>query len=266
MTLAPPRLFALTALLALAAVAAALVGDRVGADARGRAARDGGALTVMVMSPPETIARATAALRATPGVIEAAPIDAARAARLLDPQGGVLAADLPPLRLIEVRRTPDATDAALRTALRDAGVRAEIRGADVAPALRTARIASGAGLAGALALLLAIALAHATRRTDAAALAADLGAPRAATLAAHGRAAAPEGFAAGALAASAVASVATGVHFVAAEPVSFGAMLARVSAPELALLLLAPLASAAAATLGARMGAAHAYDRAERLA
>jgi hypothetical protein len=97
------------------------------------------------------------------------------------------------------------------------------------------------------------------------ALAADLGAPRGTALAAQGRSAASAGFWAGLIAAVLASFGAAGVLAAMGDWVSWPQMIARLSAEETALVLTAPLAAASAATLGARAGAARAYDRADRL-
>jgi hypothetical protein len=165
-----------------------------------------------------------------------------------------------------VQRSPAASNAALASALRAAGVRAELHSADAGAARSAAARATMGGSGAALTLLLAIGLAYAARPSPAAVVAADLGAPRSTVLAAHGRAAAPAGFAAGALAAVLAVWGGAGVLLFADDPVALADMPSRVSAAETALVLLTPLAAAGAATLGARAGAARDYDRAERLA
>jgi len=254
-----------TALLTLLALAAALLGESVGARAQATASAIGRALTVQVLAPQDSagVARASEALRRTRGVVRAAPMDAVRAAQLLQGRGGgVDPADLPPLHLIEVLRAPEASDAAIAAALRNAGVRAELHGGEAREPAQTASIARLGGGAAALLLLLAIALAHAGAGREAG-VAADLGMERGEALAAHGRSGAEAGFAAGGVAAVLIVLAAASLAFVVGEP---AAMPASLSASAVALVLLAPLAAMGAAALGARAGAARAYDAADRLA
>lgn len=268
MIAAPPagRLVA-TALLALLALAAALTGETVSARARATATQIERALTVQVLAPHDSagVARASEALRRTRGVMRAAPMDAARAAQLLQGRGGgVDPADVPPLHLIEVLRAPEASDAVIAAALRSAGVRAELHSGETQGPARTAIFAEYGGAGAAALLLLAIALLHAGAGREAG-VAADLGAPRGAVLAAHGRSGAVAGFAAGGVATAVLVAVAAALPVLAGDPLPSDMLSAR-SAAEIALVLLAPLAAMGAATLGARAGAARAYDSADRLA
>ncbi len=266
-------LFIATALLAAVALCATLAGGSISSHVRADAARASGALTVRVLSPatPEGVATAARVLRRTPGVITAEPMDGARAARLLAQWGGaaVDAADLPPLHLIEVRRSAD-TDGRIEADLRGAGVRAELYGAGPADtrATRIADVAEYAAISAVAATLLAIALlfrAAALARGVAAALAAELGGTRGDSLSAYGRGACTLAFLAGVTAAIASVLAAPGVLMAMGETLSVQGMAARITSMEAALVLLAPLVAAAAATLGARAGAARAYDRADRL-
>lgn len=265
-------LFVATTLLAIAALACALIGETVAAHARHDATRAAGALTVRVTAPgdEDAVARAAAVLADLPGVQFAASMSRARAARLLETAGGgpVDPATLPPVRLIEAARDPEiATDAAIEAALAAAGVRADLFAPPPAPD-DDAALATLAGRAGAAAILLALALLFAlAARAEGgpAALGADLGAPRGRILAAYGRNAAEFAFIAGALAALATTAGAAGVLTGRPVPVSLGGMVERISAMEAVIVLLLPLATALAAAMGARAGAAGVYDAADRL-
>ncbi len=264
--------FIAVALLTLAALAAALTGETLGAHARADAARTAGALTVRVRTPDTEAAveTAAAALRALPGVRFAAPVTRQRAARLLEQAGGgpVDPDTLPPVRLIEAGRDPAlATDGAIGQALLERGVRADLISPPPAPA-GTAALAGPAGFAGAAVLLVALALLLRSASLAApapAAIGADLGAPRARVLAAYGRTGAEFGFTAGLLGTLATVAGAAGVLTGLPMPVSLADMVARISSMEAAIVLLAPLLAAGAAAVGARWGAADAYDRADRL-
>lgn len=236
------------------------------------------AYTVRVLTPAtdDAVTKAAAALAATPDVQTARPMDAARAAALLSRWGGrpFNARDLPPLRLIEVRTTGAkdsvAMGASLTERLRTAGITAEIY--DSGPAdpagAAPARLAAAAGvsIAAALALALVIALAAAARaeRTRAT-LWADHGATRRATLAAFGRAGAEVAFLAGAVAVFLALIVAPGMRAAAGEAISFESMIASLSPWDVLIGLGAPLIAGAAGMIGARIGAASAYDAADRL-
>ncbi len=240
--------------------------------------RASSAYTVRVLSPAtdEAVIKAAAAIAAAPDVRAARPMDAARAAALLSRWGGrpFNARDLPPLRLIEVR-TVAAKDAAAMAALlterlRTAGVAAEIFDSgppEPAGAVlpRLAAVA-GAAIAAVIALAVASALAaaaHAERTR--AALWADHGATRRATLAAFGRAGAEVAFIAGAAAVVLALIVAPGMRAAAGETISFQSMIASLSPWDVLIGLGAPLVAGAAGLVGARIGAASAFDAADRL-
>lgn len=261
--------FAMATLIAVAALAAALIGDALAAHARADAARAARLATVQLTAPDDdsVAARAAAVLGALPGVRSATPIDRDRAAALIAAAGGAAVdpATLPEPRLVEVARDPAVSDAAMIDALRGAGVSGMVFSPEPPPPAPLA-LADFAGLAAALALLAALALAlkSGVREQDFALLA-DLGAARADALAHAGREGFSFGFAAGLAAAVVTAAGAAGVLSVAGHPLSLADMAIRISPTETALVLLAPLAVAAAAMLGARAGAASAYDRADRL-
>lgn len=273
-----PGLFAGLALLIAAALAVALGASGAAARSASETTRAATAYTVRVLPPAseDALTKAVAALTASPDVTSARPIDGARAAELLSRWGGrpIDAADLPPLRLIEVRLAkagdPVRTPAALTDRLRTAGVAAEIYDAGPADAdqpvpARTAVLA-GAGVCAALLLALWFAgVAAATRDRVRAAIWADLGADRAATLAAFGRAGAEIAFLAGAAVAILALMAAPGVRMAAGETISFGSMLASLSPWDVLIALSAPLLAASAVSLGSRAGAAAAFDSADRL-
>ena len=276
MIIAPIRgvtLFLATALVAGAALGAALTANTIVTHAR--AADADGALVVRVLAPPgpEAVTTAARLMRQLPGVTRAAPMDAARAADLLGAWGGapVDPATLPALRLIEARRSAGrASDTEISAVLRAGGIRAELHSADTGAgdSAQTAGIATCAGVAAVTVLALVLLLLHAAdarARGAAAGLLADLGATRGGVVGAYGRDAAGFAFAAGGAAALVTAFVAAGVLIALGEPLSLDMMLARVSSSEAALVLLAPLATAALATIGARAGAARAFDRADQL-
>lgn len=266
-------LFLTTMLLAVVALCAAMAGGAFAAHTRAADIRTNSALTVRVLSPatPQGIATATRVLRGTPGVVSAEPMSAARAAQLLAQWGGATVdpADLPSLHLIEVRRDAGA-DSRIESYLRGAGLRAELYGAGPADAGVTliADLATNAAILAVVAILLVIALvfaAAAHARGAAAALAAELGGGRGESLASCGCSAGEFAFLAGLAAAIACTVGAPGVITMAGETLSLQDMVARISSMEATLVLLAPLLTAAAAALGARAGAARAYDRADRL-
>jgi len=273
-----PSLFLSLVIVIAVGLAVALGASGLGARSAGEAAKAASAYTVRVLAPAseDALAKAVAALAAAPGVRTAQPMDAARAAGLLTRWGGrpIKAADLPPLRLIEVRLAEPGdsvlTPALLSERLRTAGVAAEIFDAGPADpgrpaAVRLTTIAS-VGVCGALLLALYFAAAAAARaeRTRAT-LWADLGATRAATLAAFGRAGAEIAFLAGAAAVILALVAAPGVRMAAGETISFATMIASLSSWDVLIALAAPLLASAAASFGARAGAAFAFDAADRL-
>lgn len=273
-----PGLFMNFAILIAAGLVVALGASGLGARAASETARVASAYTVRVLPPAseDALAKAVTTLSAVPGVRTAQPMDAARAAQLLTRWGGrpINAADLPPLRLIEVRLAEPgdsvSTPALLTERLRTAGVAAEIYDAGPAdpgrPAGARLTAIAGAGTCGAILLALYFAAAAAARaeRTRAT-LWADLGATRAATLAAFGRAGAEIAFLAGAAAVILALVAAPGVRMAAGETISFATMIASLSSWDMLIALVAPLLAAAAASFGARAGAASAFDAADRL-
>lgn len=273
-----PWLFVSLAILIAAALAVALGVSGLNARAADERARVASAFTVRVLppAPEETLEKAVAALASAPGVQSARPMDATRAAQLLSRWGGgqINAADLPSLRLIEVRLAaagdPVRTPTLLKERLRTAGVAAEIYGAGPADPGRTAssRMVLLAGAAVCAALLLALWFAAgAAARADRvrAILWSDLGAGRSATLAAYGRAGSEVAFLAGATVVILAVLVAPGVRMAAGETISFGSMIASLSPWDVLIVLVTPLAAAATAALGARAGAASTFDQADRL-
>jgi cell division protein FtsX len=267
-------LFVLTALLALAALTAAFCGETISAHTRAEALRGARMLTVRVLAPTadDAAARAATLLKDTPGVSSARPLSRARAAQLIANAGGgtVDPALLPATQIVEVVRDPvHADDTTLARRLEEAGLRAELY-ADPpdAEGLRAAALARGAGLGGALLLFCLLALVWrqtALSRPDAAAIGADLGAPRTGILARYGRAGAEFAFMAGLLGGLATTAGAAGVLSAPPHPLALRDMIGRIGAMDIALFLTCPLATALAAALGARAGAGAAYDRADRL-
>lgn len=273
-----PGLFLSLAILVAAGLAVALGAAGLSARATHEAARVASAYTVRVLPPAsdEALSRAVSALAAAPGVRTAQPMDAARAAQLLTRWGGkaVNAADLPPLRLIEVRLAspgdPVRTPALLTERLRTAGVAAEIYDAGPADPGRPASIRlagiAATGICGAILLGLYFAAAAAARTERVrATLWADLGVTRGGALAAFGRAGAEIAFLAGATAVILALIAAPGVRMAAGETISFSSMIASLSSWDVVIAFATPLLAAAAATLGARAGAAQAFDAADRL-
>ena len=273
-----PGLFLSLALLIAAGLAIALGASGLSARAAHENARVASAYTIRVLPPAseDTLAKAVTALSAAPGVRTAKPMDAARAAQLLTRWGGkqINAADLPPLRLIEVRLAaagdPVRTPALLTERLRTAGVAAEIYDAGPADPGRPAsvRLATTAGTAVCIALFAALFFAAAAAaRTERirATLWADLGATRVAALAAFGRAGSEIAFLAGAATVILALVAAPGVRMAAGETISFGSMIASLSSWDVLIAFATPLLAAGAASLGARAGAAQAFDAADRL-
>ena len=268
-------LFVATALLAGAALGATLTASAVAANARADATHAAGTLMVRVITPatPSAVTTAAALLRDIPGVSSAKPMDAARAADLLGAWGGapVDPAALPALHLIEAHRDAGAApNAAITEALQSAGIRAELydAGPSADDGAQAASVAfSAGGLAAAILFVVLLLLYRAAAQAAARTLTvlADLGAARRATLALFGRNAAEFAFGAGGLAAAICAFVAPGVLTGLGEHLSLETMLNRIGAYDAAFALLAPLATALAATIGARLGAARAYDQADRL-
>lgn len=273
-----PGLFVGLAILIAAGLAVALGASGLAARAANDIDRANTAYTVRVLPPAsdDALAKAVTALTGAPGVRSARPMDAARAAQLLTRWGGrpVSAADLPPLRLIEVRLAaagdPVRTSALLTERLRTAGVAAEIYDAGPAdpgrPAAVQLALVAATGIC--LALLVAVyfaAAAAARGESVRARLWADHGASRADALAAFGRAGSEIAFIAGAAAVVVALAVAPGVRLAAGEAISFGSMIASLSPWDVLVALATPLTAAAAAAIGARAGAAVAFDRADRL-
>jgi hypothetical protein len=131
-----------------------------------------------------------------------------------------------------------------------------------------ADVALNVALFAAALTMLAIGLvfaAAASARGAAAALAAELGGERGDSLAHYGRSAWASAFPAGMAAAIACVPGQSGVLTLFDHTLSLPDMAARYSPLEVTFVLLAPLLTAAAATLGARAGAASAFDRADRL-
>lgn len=273
-----PGLFLSLLVLVLAGLGAALAASGQTARAARESHRVAGAFTVRVLTPADgkVMTKASAALAAAPGVASAMPMDAARAAQLLTRWGGqpVDEAALPPLHLIEVRAAaaadPVRVASDLADALRTAGVSAEIYDSGPArtgsaPMVRIGTYAGlGAGLAAFLAIAFLVAGAAAGDRARAV-LFADHGASRGDALAAFGRAGAEIAFLAGAGALLLAFVTAPGVRLLAGETISYGAMISDLSSWDVLLALAAPLAAGLAGLLGARFGAASAFDAADRL-
>lgn len=273
-----PALFACLLALVGAALGASLFAAGLIAKTEQQQRRAMSAYIVRVLNPAtdEAVSSAAAALSQTPDVRGARAMDPARAAQLLSRWGGrpFDAKDLPPLRLVEVR-TEGTTDtvtmsAALMDRLRAAGIAAEVYDSGPLPTASAAssRLAFFAGISIATALTLALVFALATaaqgERTRAT-LWADHGATRRATLAAFGRAGAEVAFLAGAAAVLLALIVAPGMRAAAGEAISFSSMIASLSPWDVLISLGAPLAAGAAGLMGARIGAASAYDAADRL-
>lgn len=277
-SLTRPALFVSLLVLVGAGLGAGLFSAGIVATSALQARQAASAYTVRIVMPAtdDAVTKAALVLAATPDVRAAAPMNAARAASLLSRWGGrpFNAADLPALHLIEVR-TVGVTDTAamagaLKTRLSTAGITADVY--DSGPArpqgavsARNARAAGGAiALAALLALAFATAAAARAERARAT-LWADHGATRHATLAAFGRAGAEVAFLAGAAALILALALTPGMRAAAGEAISFRSMIASLSPWDVLIGLGAPLAAAAAGMIGARIGAAAAYDAADRL-
>ena len=270
--------------LAFAAFSAAAAGlaaravDRVAADYE--AQRNNYAI-VRVIAPEGAagIAAAEVALAQAPLVTSAAPMTAGRAAALLAEWGGaeVAAADMPPLRLIEVELTRSApsVDVAgdIVAALAQGGVTAEV--------IAAPNDASGGGLAGrvraaafwgsvAFALMMAViislaARSLAARRREMVTVMCDLGATRSQAAGRIADEAAVLGLYAG-LAGGVLAGIAGLVVLWLAIPgLSLDALPALILPVDLAPIVAAPLGAAIAAGFGARAAAGYFHGQAARL-
>jgi cell division transport system permease protein len=270
--------------LAFAAFAAAAAGlaaravDRVAADYE--AQRNNYAI-VRVIAPEGAagIAAAEMALAHAPLVTSAAPMTAGRAAALLAEWGGaeVAAADMPPLRLIEVELAgaSASVDVAgdIVAALAQGGVTAEV--------IAAPNDASGGGLAGrvraaafwgavAFAVMMAViislaARSLAARRREMVTVMCDLGATRSQAAGRIADEAAVLGLYAG-LAGGVLAGVAGLVVLWLAIPgLSLDALPAMILPVDLAPIVAAPLGAAIAAGFGARAAAGYFHGQAARL-
>jgi len=272
-----PGLFASLFLLVAVGLTVSLGAAGLAARADQERQRIASSFMVRVLAPAsdDAVAKAAKALADAPGVRTAAPMDPARAARLLTRWGGrtLSPSDLPPLQLIEVRAAGGdvgRTTALLTETLRKAGVAAEVY--DPGPAVAARPIApqlavmaaATVALAVFASLLFALAAAARAERTRLT-LWADLGVTRSATLAAFGRAGSEIAFLAGATTMILALIVAPGVRIAAGEAISFQSMIASLSPVDVLIALSAPLLAALAGGFGARIGAGGAFDAADRL-
>jgi cell division protein FtsX len=267
------------ALLMCLAIGASLLALRTVGAAAEQSSLAATALTVHVTHPrtPQALEAASAVTRRTPGVRSATPMDGARAAKLLETWSGapVDPDSLPAAYLIEVRLAPDAlrdtTKLDIAEQLSAVNVEADIF--DSGPALdeadRAVTVAAW-GSSGAVALLAAavmlVARAGALARPEMALLVADLGGDKGQVIGKYGRNGAEWGFLGGALSVCGAILLGAAVYFATERAPSLNALLASVKQSEIALVVSAPLLSAALATLGARLGANRIFGAAERMA
>lgn len=222
---------------------------------------------------------AAAALIGLSSVAEAEVMSSERAAELLQTWSGapLAAADLPPLRLIEVTLQPD-TPAGARVereivgALADAGVTAEAIGPPsedgrAADAVRLRDTAFKAALALSVVMALIVMMAARTlaaRKRDLVTVLADLGAPRSMAGLKLADEAGATGFlagAVGALAAGGAGAVFAGMAF---PELRQGDLIAAIAPADIAPLVAAPFIAALAAGIGARFSSEMLYARAAR--
>jgi cell division transport system permease protein len=271
--------------LAIAAFAAAAVGLAARAIDRGvtgveETQRNYAIVRVIAPDGPEAVVAAEAALADAPHVASAAPITAQRAADLLAQWGGspVAAADMPPLRLIEIELEPASAQADvsgdLVAALARGGVTAEVVQAPAnagagGMAARTRLAATLGALLFAVVAALIISLAargFASRRRELVQVLADIGATRGQAAGRIADEAARTGFVAG-LAGAALAGLAGAALVLLLVPgASFQALPTMIRPIDLTPLAAAPLLAAVAAAMGARAGAESFYAEAARLA
>lgn len=271
--------FAVAAFAAAAAGLAARGIDRMTEDYE--AQRQNYAIArVLAPEGPEGVAAAQTALIGAPHVASAAPMNAARAAALLEEWGGAPIAeiDMPPLRLIEIELTPAPANADvagdLVAALERGGIAAEVV---LAPASAGAggfasRIKLGAfWAAAAFALVMALIVALsarglAARRSDLVQVLADLGATRGQAAGRVADEAALSGWWAGVTGAALAALAAAGLLYALTPGATVDSLAAMIVPIDAAPLLAAPMFAAVAAAMGARAGAESLYAQAARLA
>ncbi len=269
--------------LAFAAFAAAAAGlaaravDRVAADYE--TARSNYAI-VRVIAPegPAGIAAAEAALAQAPLVTSAAPMTAGRAAALLGEWGGaeVPAADLPPLRLIEIELaravTGDDVAGDVLAALAHGGVTAEVieapnaEGGGLAGRVRAAAFWGAIAFALMMAVIISLAARSlAARRREMVTVMCDLGATRSQAAGRVADEATVLGLYAG-LAGGVLAGVAAIVVLWLAIPgLTLDALPTMILPVDLAPVVVAPLGAALASGLGARAAAGYFHGQAARL-
>ncbi|HVY85664.1 MAG TPA: hypothetical protein VG943_11055 [Caulobacterales bacterium] len=271
--------------LAIAAFAAAAVG--LAARAVDRAAahyeserRNYAIVRVIAPEGPDGIVLATAALVHAPHVAAATPMSAQRAAQLLRQWGGnpIEAADMPPLRLIELELepSPPQTDVTgdITAALARDGVTGEVvRAPETAGAGAMAGRARAAALwgSGAFAIVMALIISLAARglaqrRRELMHVLADMGATQRQAARRVADEAAVKGFSAGLVGAACAALIALGLIFLLAPNASFASVKQLVEPLDVLPLALTPFAAAVAAAMGARAGAESFYAQAARLA
>ncbi len=235
---------------------------------------------VLASDSPEQLAQAELVIAAAPPVARADIVTAERAAALLEDWGGgeVRAADLPPLRLVEVEFDVDAppdSPQRLEAYLARRGLAAEvIAPADVTTlATRSAQTMRRAALAGAafLALMMAAiivlsARALALRQTQLITALADLGATGAGAARNVGDEAASLGLWAGIAGAGAAALAAFGGIYVTQPSAGVLDIVLGAHWLDWIPIIATPLAAAALAALGARSAASALHARAARLA
>lgn len=270
--------------LAFAAFAAAAAGlaaraiDRVAADYE--AQRSNYAI-VRVVAPEGAagIAAAEVALAQAPLVASAAPMTAGRAAALLAEWGGaeIAAADMPPLRLIEVElaRTSSSVDVAgdIVAALAQGGVTAEViaapndaSGGGLAARVRAAAFWGAAAFAVMMAVIISLAARSlAARRREMVTVMCDLGATRSQAAGRIADEAAVLGLYAGLVGGILAGVAALVVLWLAMPGLSPDALPQMILPVDFAPIVAAPLGAAIAAGFGARAAAGYFHGQAARL-
>lgn len=270
--------------LAFAAFAAAAAGlaaravDRVAADYE--AQRNNYAI-VRVIAPEGQagMAAAQAALGETPLVTSAAPMTARRAAAMLAQWGGAdfNAADVPPMRLIEIEFEAHATTADVGgdivAALAQGGVTAEVieapsemGGGGLAGRVRLAAFWGAIGFAAMMMLIISLAARSlAARRREMVTVMCDLGATRSQAAGRVADEATVLGLYAGLVGGLLAGALALVVLWLAIPSLSLDALPRMILPVDFAPIVAAPLFAAIAAGLGARAAAGYFHGQAARL-
>ncbi len=270
--------------LAFAAFAAAAAGlsaravDRIAAGYE-EARRNYAIIRVIAPEGPEGLSAAEAALADAPHVTSAAPMTAGRAAALLSQWGGASmdAAEIPPLRLIEIELAPagEQIDVSgdIVAALAQGGVTAEVveapdhaSGGGLAARVRVAAFWGALVFGGAMAVIVWLAARSlAARRRELVTVMTDLGATGGQAAGGIADEAAVLGLYAGLIGGALAGLAGLGVMLLAIPGANLDTLPAMILPIDLAPIIAAPLGAAVAAGAGARAAASYFHRQAARL-